>query len=471
MAIAFSTFVDLGNNAGSTTSLTAACNSGAGSGLNRLLVVSIGTDLNTASAGTDFDDITSVTYAGLAMTLAAKIVDHASADPKTPRFLYLYYLVNPKPGSNNVVISCANTHYILAVAAVYTGVRPQSPIDVTNTDEVFNSTAETSSIASSIFNCWAILTNSPYTLTTLAAITAGSGLTLRGVGAPNNFPSIFDSNGTITRGSAYSMTVNMSPACNDTEVIATLAPALTQTQVILTSASATPWVRPGNFPGTADLVELIGSGGKGSLRASSTRAGNGGGGGEYRSVAAYAIASDPTFSIPAAGTTANTTFNAGALIAVHGNDASTTVAGIAGTGGTGGWGFDGGAGRLTPTSTAFGGGGGGSGGRSGAGTTAAGQAGGAADNSTVAGGAINTVGSSGTEWTSAGSGSGAGGATSGQGNGKVGGEAGGGGSGHDSATGGTAANGAGGIVVITFTPNVSPPPPMHRPLRVWKRTS
>ena len=56
------------------------------------------------------DDISSVTYAGVPMTLIQKV--------KTPndRWQYFYYLLSPSSGTNNVVITAASSHYLISEA-------------------------------------------------------------------------------------------------------------------------------------------------------------------------------------------------------------------------------------------------------------------------------------------------------------------------------------------------------------------
>lgn len=126
MAIAFNAALDLGYSSGNTTSLTAAYT--VGSGANRLLVVGVlGNGLSSA------DSVTGVTYAGVAMTLAAKNIGTGAGTPANDRYTYLYYLLNPPSGANNVVVSATVSDYLIAVAADYTGVAQSGQPDVTAT--------------------------------------------------------------------------------------------------------------------------------------------------------------------------------------------------------------------------------------------------------------------------------------------------------------------------------------------------
>ena len=91
-----------GNNGGTSTSLTYSYTVGTNS--NRLLLVNLMGDVTA-------DDISSVTYVGAPMTLVKKV--------KTPndRWHYLYYLLSPASGTNNVVITAASAHYLISEAA------------------------------------------------------------------------------------------------------------------------------------------------------------------------------------------------------------------------------------------------------------------------------------------------------------------------------------------------------------------
>ena len=97
----FDNAVDGGNNGGSTTSLTYSY--AVGSNSNRLLLVNLIGDVSA-------DDISSVKYAGASMTLVTKV--------QTPgdRWHYLYYLLAPASGTNNVVITAGSSHYLISEA-------------------------------------------------------------------------------------------------------------------------------------------------------------------------------------------------------------------------------------------------------------------------------------------------------------------------------------------------------------------
>jgi hypothetical protein len=124
---------DGGNNGGSTTSLTYSYT--VGSGPNRLLVVNLIGD-------TSADDISSVTYAGTPMTRIGKV--QASSN----NWQYLYYLLNPASGSNNVVITAGSPHYLISQAASWYNVKQSAQPDAFTTNTAAaTSTSITTSLA------------------------------------------------------------------------------------------------------------------------------------------------------------------------------------------------------------------------------------------------------------------------------------------------------------------------------------
>lgn len=212
MAIAFVNAADGGNNGGSTSSLTFPYTVGSGS--NRLLVVPFAGD-----SGSGADNITSVAYGGVAMTLAKK-----SVVTSQDRFVYLYYLLNPASGANNVVITAGTNHFILAGAADYTGVKQSAQPDATTT-QVSGASASTltTSLTTILDNCWAVLVEQGFNSSALP--TAGTGLTRRTADAAFGTYGLFDSNGAITPAGAYAMTTNRTTASlRITHAVASFAP-------------------------------------------------------------------------------------------------------------------------------------------------------------------------------------------------------------------------------------------------------
>lgn len=211
MAIAFNAAADGGNNGGSSTSLTFAYTCSSGS--NRLLAVNVLGDVT--------DNITGVTYNGVSMTLAAKLTP---TGPDTPRWVYLFFLLAPATGSNNVIISANTTAYILAGAADYTGVNQTGQPDATTTHTGSGSIMNlTSTITTVADNSWAIL-----------AEEGGGGLpptfdvgtTRRSFDAAFNTWGLFDSGGPITPAGSYTMKTDRGLASNTIlHVIASFSPS------------------------------------------------------------------------------------------------------------------------------------------------------------------------------------------------------------------------------------------------------
>jgi hypothetical protein len=192
MAIAFGAATDLGNT--SATSLTAAHNCGAGS--DRFLAVAVIGDIGSGS-----DDVTGVTYNGVAMTLAEKISDVVIA-----RFGYLYTLTNPASGTNNVVVSCTTPHFLAAGAVHWTGVKQTGQPEVQN--KTFSNedvdVSLTTAITPLTANSWVILGAFGYDGAGATPPLAGTGSTRRTYDPTYGLWGIFDSN-SDQPASSYSM--------------------------------------------------------------------------------------------------------------------------------------------------------------------------------------------------------------------------------------------------------------------------
>lgn len=207
MAIAFVSASDLGNANGASP-FSASYTSGAGS--DRLLIVVFDGDVATGA-----DDITGVTYAGVAMTLAAKKVGQINQN----RNLYFYYLLNPASGSNTVVISYSGSHYILAGAANYTGI---GSLDATNTNFGFAATTLATSLTTVADNSWMMLA-SDGTDGAHPAI-AGAGSTRRAFDGTFGVWAFFDHNAAISPAASTSMTVDYQGNAFAAQIAVSFAP-------------------------------------------------------------------------------------------------------------------------------------------------------------------------------------------------------------------------------------------------------
>lgn len=216
-AIAYVSSTQLGNNVSSpTTTLTSPIT--LSSVVDGLLVVGITGDVSTGA-----DDIISVIYGSSPLTLAIKNPNTGSSG--VLRFDYIYYLLNPATGTNNVVITATTSHILIAVAAYYSGVKQSGQPDATTTNGVYvgGFSTLTTSITTVSNNAWAILLeqHDMGSLTTLA----GAGASLRVTDPTYNQPTILDSGGPITPAGAFSMTTSMSSADEISHTIASFAHA------------------------------------------------------------------------------------------------------------------------------------------------------------------------------------------------------------------------------------------------------
>lgn len=129
MAIAFDNFTDNGNTTASSVTFSYTV----GSGSNRFLVVAV-----TIANATD--SVTGVTYNGVAMTQSLNY------NPRPGIRAYLYTLVAPATGANNVVVSLSASENLDVWAASYTGVRQSSTVESTGTNNADSVTSITATL-------------------------------------------------------------------------------------------------------------------------------------------------------------------------------------------------------------------------------------------------------------------------------------------------------------------------------------
>jgi len=182
LAIALDTSVNGGLHTGTSLTYSHTC-----TGSNLILFVGIFGDI-------DNDYVTGVTYNGVSMTAVDK------SQIPGDRWVYLYYLIAPATGANNVVVSASNSIAIDAQSASYTGAAQSSQPDnsTVSSDGSDTLTGATVTLTSSANNCWTFMVLK----TEGSAPTAGAGTTRRQTG--NNM-SIFDSNGAITPAGSTSL--------------------------------------------------------------------------------------------------------------------------------------------------------------------------------------------------------------------------------------------------------------------------
>lgn len=101
-------------------------------GSNRILWVGV-------RQGSNSDFVTGITYNSVSMTLAVK--KNAVAGTM---WEYLYYLVNPATGANNVVVSASSSVRLTGVSASYTGANQTGQPDATGSNAATGTSITTS---------------------------------------------------------------------------------------------------------------------------------------------------------------------------------------------------------------------------------------------------------------------------------------------------------------------------------------
>lgn len=138
MAIAIDTSTANVTDGSATATYAHTCT---GSDLVLIVGVMVGTG-NTVSG---------VTYNGVSMTqINTQAIGGATFDN-----MYLFRLVAPATGSNNVVITASASTFIYSTAASYTGVDQTNPIDV-NTTTTATATNLTLTMTTTVDNTWLV---------------------------------------------------------------------------------------------------------------------------------------------------------------------------------------------------------------------------------------------------------------------------------------------------------------------------
>ena len=173
MAIAFDSTAN--GLQGSTTTLTYShvC-----TGSNLILFVSV-TTVST--------NISGVTYNGTGMTLLSNVNNGAKN--------YLFYLINPSTGANNIVVSAGGSTLIMSSSASYTGANQSS-----QPDAFLGTASNTETLSVVQGGCW-IVSSSGHNNGGGVTFSAGSGFTLRNqANSSGDGNAIQDTNGTVPTG-------------------------------------------------------------------------------------------------------------------------------------------------------------------------------------------------------------------------------------------------------------------------------
>lgn len=199
MAIAHVSTTFFGNNSGTSYSNAFDCGSASGR-----YVIAWFVEFNT-----DTDDVSSVTYAGGAMSLLGKINASGSC------FVYVYGVAPSATGSNNLIINTTGTQFVIAGASLYTGVSGTQP-DNSATNATGTSTTSCS-LTPNTANCWGILVAG---FTNGNTPTSTTGHTRRAYDTSFGCVSLFDTDGTIAGSTSMGAT---NPASGGNSVMIALA--------------------------------------------------------------------------------------------------------------------------------------------------------------------------------------------------------------------------------------------------------
>ncbi|HYH69137.1 MAG TPA: hypothetical protein VD866_30870 [Urbifossiella sp.] len=159
-------------------------------GSNRVLLVGV---FITSSS----DLVTGVTYNGVAMTRIGTVTQGSERS-------YLYGLVNPASGANNVVVTCSGSTSIFADSASYTGSNQLYLPDATNTGNSGSATSLAIATTTVNDNCWTVMFGR-----TSSSWSAGAGTTIRGTPDTHN---ICDSNAAKTPAGSVTLTLSCGSA-------------------------------------------------------------------------------------------------------------------------------------------------------------------------------------------------------------------------------------------------------------------
>jgi hypothetical protein len=195
--IAFVTAADLGNNNGSSNNFSTSFNA---MGANLLILMVLG-DAPVAHGGGGLDDVVSVTYAGVPATFVTKNVDPTNSN----RFSYFYYIIHPTTGSNNVVATFTNVHWIAVLASDYSGAGSSGTIPGASISSIDtgNNASYTSALSTAPDRAWVMLEVVGGVGATPAC---SAGATARVDDAAFLYTEICDSAGPVTPPQSYSMT-------------------------------------------------------------------------------------------------------------------------------------------------------------------------------------------------------------------------------------------------------------------------
>lgn len=165
------------------------------------------------------DAITGITYNGVSMTRIAFLNSSGPA-------IYLYYLINPATGANNITVTNGLSSRLLNFGAVsYTGAKQSSQPDNSNTNTTTGTSLSTS-VTTVADNCWlvAIAVDNNGT-----SQTAGANTTIIQAFSGTDQDMLLDSNAAKTPAGSYSLAFSWTGSQPAAMIIASIAPAVSAT--------------------------------------------------------------------------------------------------------------------------------------------------------------------------------------------------------------------------------------------------
>lgn len=219
-AISFDAAADLGNNGGTTNSLTANATVNSG---DTFLGVCLQGD-----GGGGADDISSVVYNTTGtMTLIQKQVG------ANTRLSYAYGLQAPATGTHPIVITAGSNHFLLAGYILLKGTLTTGQPEASNTGQSSSAASYTTSLTTLTNNAWVVMCNGSNQ--TIASTNCTSRVS-SGTGSPPSYM-ICDSNSAVTPAGSFSMTSCTAVGCGGSSFVGNhimfaLAPATVAATIV-----------------------------------------------------------------------------------------------------------------------------------------------------------------------------------------------------------------------------------------------
>lgn len=163
------------------------------------------------------DRITGVTYSGVSMTFINKLLMTGAA---AGQYIYLYYLLAPASGANNIVVTASAATDMYGAGSSYTGVKQTGQPDASATQATASSQLSlTTSLTTVADNCWIV--GHAYSNN---AVTAGTNVTVR-TGSVAGLR-MFDTNAAQTPAGSKSVQTTQTPADFIGHCIASFSPSV-----------------------------------------------------------------------------------------------------------------------------------------------------------------------------------------------------------------------------------------------------